>query len=164
MSKRSDALAEQFQQANAGAIAYVVGCSDEEWRARSRDEGWPVGFVAWHIGDACNAVMGFVNAVANGQALPNLTAQMLDDMNARNLAQHAGAGKAEALEQLRRNETAITEAIRALSDEQLDRTAAMPMMGGKQMSAQQLIEGGLIFHARGHVESMKSAAGVGSRA
>jgi uncharacterized damage-inducible protein DinB len=162
MSKRSQALAEQFERANAEAIAAVERCSDAEWRARSRDEGWPVGFTAWHIGDAHPAVMNLVNAVANEQPPPPITSGMLDGINAEKLTQHASAGKAEALDALRTNGAAVAEAIRALSDEQLDRTATLPLLGGKALSAQQLIENGLIGHARAHLASMRAAAGAGA--
>lgn len=80
--------------------------------------------------------MDIVNAVANGEAPPSLSAEDLNDMYAQKLAQHPAPTRAEALEQLRRSGTTIVERIRALSDEQLDRTAAMPMMGGRRMSAQ----------------------------
>lgn len=161
MNTRSQTLAEQFERANAEAIAAVERCSDAEWRARSRDEGWPVGFTAWHIGDAHPAVMNLVNAVANGQQPPPITSDTLNGSNAEKLKQHAAASKTEALERLRTNGATVAKAIRALTDEQLDRTAALPLMGGKSLSAQQLIENGLIGHARGHLASMRAAAGAG---
>src|SRR5688500_11579666 len=121
MHTRSEALAAQFEQANAEAIAAVERCSDAEWRARSRDEGWPVGFTAWHIGDAHLPVMELVNAVANGQPPPPITNDALNNINAEKLTQHASATRAEALDALRRNGAAVARAIRALTDEQLDR-------------------------------------------
>jgi hypothetical protein len=164
MSTRAQTLAEQFEQANTAAIAAIESFSDAQWRATSRDEGWPIGFVAWHIGDAPFIVMDLVKTVANGQEPPPMTAGQLDDINAQKLATHAGAGKSETIDQLRRNGVTIAGGIRSLSDEQLDRTAALMMVGGRSLSAQQLIEAGIIGHIRGHVASMQAAAGAGARA
>ncbi|MGD9892528.1 MAG: DinB family protein [Dehalococcoidia bacterium] len=160
MSTRSQTLAEQFDQANTAAIAAIESFSDAQWRATSRDEGWPVGFVAWHIGDAPFIVMDLVTIVANGRQLPPMTAEQLDEINAQKLAAHAGAGKTETIDQLRRNGATIAAGIHALSDEQLDRTAALPMVGGRSLSAQQLIEAGIIGHIRGHLASMQAADGA----
>lgn len=47
---------------------------------------------------------------------------------------------------------------RALSDEQLDRTGALPLADGASVSTQQLIEGGvLIGHVTGHLASIRAA-------
>jgi hypothetical protein len=47
--------------------------------------------------------------------------------------------------------------VRGLSDEQLERTAALALAGGASVSAQQLIEGGvLIDHVLGHMKSLPS--------
>lgn len=164
MSTRSQTLAAQFEQATAAAIAAIEPLSDAQWRATSRDERWPVGFVAWHIGDAPFVVMDLVKTVANGQEPPPMTAAMLDDLNAQKLAAHVAAGKTEAVDQLRRNGAAIAATIRTLTDEQLDRSAALPMVGGNALSAQQLIEMGMIGHIRGHVASMQAVVGAGATA
>lgn len=50
--------------------------------------------------------------------------------------------------------------IRDLRDEQLEGTAEIPVLGGGSLSARQLIEGFLIGHLRGHLASMRAAAGT----
>jgi uncharacterized damage-inducible protein DinB len=164
MSTRAQTLAEQVEQATDTAIAAIATFSDAQWHATSRDEGWPVGFVAWHIGDAPYAVMDLVKTVANGQQPPPMTAEQLDGINAQKLAAHAGTGKREAIDQLRTNGAIIADGIRSLSDEQLDRTAALAMVGGRSLSAQWLIENGIIGHIRSHLASMQAAVGAGARA
>jgi hypothetical protein len=48
--------------------------------------------------------------------------------------------------------------VRGLSDEQLDRTAPLPLANGAVVSTQNLIEGGvLIEHATAHLASIKAA-------
>ena len=158
MSTRAQALAEQFEQVNAETIAAVEACADREWHAASRGEGWPVAFSAWHIAEGHTTIMGLIAAVANGQPVPALTAAMLDAKNADDLPRHATCSKQEALDALRQNGTAVADAIRRLSDEQLDRVAVLELFGGAPLSLQQLIELVLVGHARQHLASMQVAA------
>ncbi len=157
MSARAQALAAQFEQVNAAAIAAVEACDDGARHAVSKEEGWPVCFTAWHIGDGHTTIMGLVTAVANGQQPPAVTAAMLDARNADNLARHATCSKQEALDTLRQHGTAAADAIRRLSDEQLDRTAALELFGGASMSVQQLIERVVVGHAQRHLASIQAA-------
>ena len=157
MSTRAQTLADQFEQVNVAAMAAVEACDDAVWRATCREEGWPVAFTAWHIGDGHTTIMGLVTAVANGQALPAVTAAMLDGINAENAARHAACSRQEALELLRQNGATVADTIRRLSDAQLDRAAALDLFGGVPMSAQQLIEHVLLGHARHHLASMHAA-------
>jgi hypothetical protein len=157
-STRAQALAEQFEQVNAAAIAAVEAADDATWRRTCRDEDWPVGFAAWHIGDGHATIMGLVGAVASSQPLPPVTAAMLDARNAENLARHGGCSRQEALRMLRQHGTAAADAIRRLSDEQLERTATLDLFGGATMSVQQLIEQVVIGHAQHHLASMRAGA------
>ena len=158
MSTRAQALAEQFEQVNAEAIAAAEACGDREWHAASREEGWPMAFSAWHIAEGHGTIMGLVAAVANGEQAPALTAAMLDAKNADDLSRHATCSKQEVLDALRQNGTAVANAIRRLSDEQLDRAAVLELFGGAPLTVQQLIELVLIGHARQHLASMQVAA------
>ena len=158
MSARARTLAEQFEQVNKEAIAAVEARDDSAWRAVCREEGWPAAFTAWHIGDGHTTIMGLVSGVANGHPLPTLTAAMLDTRNAANLARYAACSRQEALDVLRQNGTAVADAIRGLSDEQLDRTAVIELFGGAPMSAQQLIERVLVGHARQHLASLQAGS------
>jgi len=156
-STRAQALAEQFEQVNAEVIAAVEASDDQDWRRPCREEDWPVGFAAWHIGDSHAAIMGLVSTLADGGPLPSLTAAMLEAINAENLAKHGGSSQQEVLDMLRRNGAAAADAIRQLSDEQLNRTTTLELFGGATMSAQELIEQVLVGHARHHLAGLQAA-------
>jgi hypothetical protein len=64
------------------------------------------------------------------------------------------------LEVLRRDGKAAADKLRALSDDQLDRTAAMAFAGGAEMSAGELVEMILLTHPAQHLESIKAATTV----
>lgn len=154
---RAQELAERFEQVNEAVIGTVAACDDAAWGSVCHDEGWPVAFTAWHIGDGHATIMGLIGAVAAGQPAPPVTAALLDAANAANAGRHAQCPKADALALLRENGDAVAAAIRALSDEQLDRTAAIELAGGQSLSVQQLIEAVLTGHAGQHLASIHAA-------
>ena len=101
MSGRAEELAKRFEQANDEVIAAVQNCSDEQWRRTCSGEQWSVGVTAHHIGTSYGPIAGMVQALATGQPVPPLTAELLDASNAEHARQFAGCTKEETIELLR---------------------------------------------------------------
>jgi len=137
----------------------VGGCSDEEWRRTSEAEGWTVAAVAHHVASAQPSILQMVQAVANGQAPPPITSEMLDENNAKHAVELAACSRDEVLDLLRREGSESVEVVRSFSDEQLDRAAPMAFAGGAPMSALHLVEAGFIGHVAEHLASIKAAVG-----
>jgi hypothetical protein len=157
MSARAADLAAKLESANAAVIEAVEGCSEEEWKRVTDSEGWSVGVTARHIAISHLPIMGLVELVANGGELPPITMETFHTGNAQHAQEHASCTRDEVLEILRRDGPAAAEKLRGLSDEQLDRSAAMSFAGGAEMSAAQIVEGILIGHPHQHMESIKAA-------
>src|SRR2546422_11671338 len=66
----SVAIAEEIVDANAEFIAFVEGCSDDEWRAICRAEKWRVGVVAPHVAWGDERAAQWVNAIRGGGPIP----------------------------------------------------------------------------------------------
>jgi hypothetical protein len=157
MSQRSQALAEQFEQGHRQMVATMERCSDAQWKSKTSGEQWSVGVVAHHVAQALEAVAGIVRMIATGQRLPPLTMDDLHKMNAEHAKQYANVTKDETVALLRKNGAAAAGTVRGLSDEQLDRSA--PVLGGPLMTAQQLVEQGLIGHVKEHHGSIQATVG-----
>jgi uncharacterized damage-inducible protein DinB len=160
MSEQAQALAERFERANGALIGTLQQCSEADWRKSCQAEGWTVAATGHHVAGAHEPIAGFVQMIATGQQLPPLTMEQLHQMNAQHAQEFASCDKAETVELLRRNGTAAANVVRGLSDEQLSRSAPMPLMGGAQVSARQMIENVLIGHLQEHSGSIRSALGV----
>ena len=158
MGKRSDELAATFEQAVAEFAATVERCSDAQWAAACSAEGWTVAQTAQHVSGQFPLEMEFITAAAEGKPLPTYT---WDDINGKNdgrASRHSSVTKADVLNELRDGAASTAAYIRALSDEQLDRTGALGLAGGASVSTQQLLEGGvLIEHVTGHLASIRAA-------
>ena len=157
MSERATALATAFENANNAVIASIEGCSAEQWASTCQEEGWPVAVAAHHVAATHPSVMGLVQLIADGKEMPAITMDMIDAANAQHAQEFANVSRDETLEALRREGAAVTSALRALSDEQLDRTAPMAFAGGQMWSAADVIERILINHPVGHGASIKAA-------
>ena len=68
-------------------------------------------------------------------------------------------GKAETVGLLRQTAAAAASTVRGLSDEQLDRSQPLQLMGGGPVSAQMFTEMVLIGHVQEHTKSIKAAIG-----
>src|SRR5438067_6351999 len=130
MSERAEALARQLEQVVGEFTRAVEECSEGRWRAKTSGEGWSVGVVAHHVAAAHLEAMGIIQGVANGQGMPPITLEMIDQGNAKHAEEHANCTKAETLDLLKRNGSSAVAAVRALSDEQLDRSTPMAAFGG----------------------------------
>lgn len=157
MSERAEALASRFEAANNEFIATIEGCTDAQWHMKCPDEDRPVGVVAHHVAGAQRAAAGWMRVVAEGQPLPPLTMELIDQLNARHAERHSTIGKDETVALLRQNGQETAALIRALSDVELDRTSSAPLFGPNPVSAEQIITHVLIAHIKGHLRSIRQA-------
>jgi hypothetical protein len=154
MSTRGQQLAQQLEQAVQDFEKTVDTLSDDQWRATG-PEGWSIAATAQHVSGQFPLEMEYVTAAAEGRPMPAYT---WDDINGRNdsrAARNTKSSKADVLRELREQSGSVTAYLRGLSDEQLDRTCELPLAGNAQLSAQQVIESGvLIDHVRAHTKSL----------
>jgi uncharacterized damage-inducible protein DinB len=158
MGQRSQALAEQFEQANRQMVATVERCTDAQWKSKMSGEERSVGVVAHHVAQSHEGIASIVKLIATGQPMPPMTMNTIHQMNAEHAKQYASVGKDETLALLRKNAAAAAATVRGLSDEQLDRSA--PVLGGPPMTAQQMVERVLIGHVVDHHGGIKATVGV----
>ncbi len=158
MGNRSDALAGQFEQAVADFAKAVEACSAAQWAAVCNAEGWTVAQTAQHVSGQFPLEMEFISAAAEGKPMPGYSWDDINGKNDNRAAKNASVTKADVVKELRDAAASTVAYVRGLSDEQLDRTGALLLADGALVSAQQLIEGGvLIAHVTGHLESIRSA-------
>ena len=159
MANRSEELVKRFEDAIKEFAKTVESCTDAQWRAICNAEGWTVGQVAQHVAGQFPLEMEYVTAAAEATPMP---AYSWDDVNGKNEArarQNRSAARSDVLKELHAGAATVSRYLRALSDEQLDRTAALPLADDVIVSTQQLIESGiLIEHVTEHLESIRGAA------
>ena len=155
MSQRTKELVARLTGFNNEFIAFVDNCSDEEWRKVCSGEGWTVGVVAHHVAAGHFGAIDFIRMIVAGEAMPEITMEAIDQMNAQHANEHANCTKEEVLGLLRENGSAFAGYLEELSEADLLRTGYLAAIGG-DVSAQQLIEMVILQSGGEHLDSMKA--------
>ena len=160
MGARAEAIAKKFEARVDEATAVFERLSDADWKKVTAAEKWPVGVTAHHVAMAHQGIGGLLKNVADGKASGPATFQMsaLDEMNAQHAREFANCTKAETIALHKQNAAAAAAMVRALSDEQLDRTGNL-IVGLPSMTAEQVATGILINHIDDHLGSIRKTVG-----
>ena len=98
-------------------------------------------------------------SIAGGQAVTEVTWEVVAQINSKNAQEHAGVTKPEALELLRRNSREAAAAVRAFTDDELDRAAPFSLSSGAPVTAQFVIEDHALRHSWHHLAGIRAALG-----
>ena len=157
MGTRAQALAARVEQGAHALAAFAERLSDKEWQTVCTDDGRTVGVLVHHIASALIPETDIIKQLASGKALTGVTWAMVDQGNAQHAMEHANSSQHEAAELLRRNSAIAADAIRALSDEQLDLAAPNSLHADAPVTTQFWIENHPLAHAYRHLASMRAA-------
>lgn len=155
MSERAVSLADKFSTFNDDVIAFVEGCSDEDWQKTTEAEGWTVAAVCSHIAGGHYGILGWAKMIVNGEPLPEITFDAIHNMNAESAASSAVATKEQVLRLLQENGGATSSFVSSLSDEDLDRSTHLDLVGGA-ISTENFINGFFIESGGEHLASAKA--------
>lgn len=153
---RAEALAAQFVAINDAIIDAVSNSSADQWQRATASESWSVGVVAHHVLAVQHFFSGILNGLSAGETrLVPLTSQEVDENNARHAREFAGVDKQETLLALRESGRELWGTISGLDDTQLARIVFV--IDGQELTAEQVIEFGLIGHFQEHLASIRAA-------
>jgi DinB family protein len=158
MSERAERLAAALEAANGEVIAFAESCPAVAWTIPCVDDGRTVAAVVRHVGGAYVAHLRLVQAAATGEPIPAMFGDWatIHRGNAISAEKYANADRGETIASLQRNGGNLAGAIRDLSDEQLDRTAVVPIFGDGARTAEQIIEFPVIAHPYGHLVGLRA--------
>jgi hypothetical protein len=159
MGAKSEKLASQFEVKVREAAATIERLSDADWKKVTTAEKWTVAATAHHLAGAFEPVSSIVTAIVSGQSMGNFTGTMLDEMNAKHAKDYANCTKAETRALLDKGAATAAAVVRGLSDEQLARSGTV-FAEAPPMTAEQLIQAGLIKHIDEHFGSIRQTTGV----
>lgn len=158
MGAKGETMAKQFEAKAQEATAVFERLSDADWTKVTAAEKWSVGVTAHHIAVAHETIAGLVKTLADGKPGPSIPMDALHGMNAKHAQEHANCTKAETIALHKKNAAAIAAMVRALGDEQMDRSGTV-IAGAPAMSAGQLAGGLLCSHIDEHLGSIKATIG-----
>ena len=160
MNRRAELLAGRIEDGAAGLAAFAEGLSAAEWDTpTSATDARTVGQIVNHVALLYPIEVDLARAIAEGNAVTDLTWQVVAEMNARHAREHARVTKAEALELLRKNSRQAADAVRMFSDEELDGAAPFSLSFGAPVTSQFVIEDHALRHSWHHLARIRGALG-----
>src|SRR4030081_301402 len=116
MSERAEMLARRLEEANAQVIAFAETCPEQGWTVPCVSDGRTVAAVARHVGGAYIAHARLVQAVADGEPIPEPFTDwaIIHKGNDISAQKYAHADRGETIASLQRNGANLAAAIRAL--------------------------------------------------
>ena len=152
---KADTLAQRFEEASRDFEAKIKALSEQEWQAKTPEEGWTVAATAHHAAGSSGPIAMMAQAAATGSAMPPITPDGLNQMNLEHSQKFAKATREETLALLKETTAPAAQLVRSFSDDQLAQRAMLPL--GMELSAEQIIEMVLIGHLVGHGASIQAA-------
>jgi DinB family protein len=157
VSRRATLLADRLEQGARLLDYFASSLTEEEWRIRVPKDGRTIGVVVHHVASVYPVEIHLANTLAAGNPVTGVTPADIDAMNARHAEDHADVGKEETLELLRRNSAAAAEAIRLLSDAELDRAAPASYYSDAPITCQFMLEDHAVRHSYHHLAKVRAA-------
>src|SRR5437763_12294062 len=159
---RAESLAHRIEEGAVALAAFVEGLAEEEWRtpvSESGRNGRSVGVIVHHVASVYPIEIDLARTIASGNVVTDVTWKVVAELNAKHAHDQAGVTKAAALELLRRNSREAAAAVRAFTDDELDRAAPFSLNYGAPVTAQFVIEDHALRHSWHHLARIRTALG-----
>jgi hypothetical protein len=156
MSQRTNTLAERLEEGARALASFASTLTEEEWQTRTPKDGRKVGVIVHHVANVYPLEILFARSVASGKP-EGVTAANIDDMNAAHAQENDAVTKEQTLDLLARNSAEAAAAIRALTDEELDRAAPVPFYSDAPVTCQFVLEDHAVRHSCHHLARLRAA-------
>jgi hypothetical protein len=160
VNRRAELLADRIVEGASGLAAFAEGLSEEEWRTPvSSTDRRTVGVIVHHVASVYPIEIDLARAVARGNAVTDVTWEVVAQLNAKHANEQDGVTKAATLELLHRNSLEAAAAVRAFTDEELNRATPFSLSFGAPVTAQFVIEDHALRHSWHHLARIRKALG-----
>ena len=152
-------LLAQVEEATAATTAVIKNCSEVEWGTAVPEEGRTVGVVLHHIAYAYPFVVEWACNLAQGEGAPAVSYDDIHAINHQHAEAQADVDPAATLALLKSNAQAAQAQLGQLSNADLQVSAPFALIGGQEISVQQMVQWFLVNHTHNHVAAIHKAFG-----
>ncbi len=157
MKNRSESLAAVLETGASALLELATGLTDAEWQTRIPKDGRKIGVVVHHVGSMYPLEIQLAQKLAAGGELTDVTWDAVHAINAAHSKENDAVTKEDAIAFLRRNAAAAAAAVRAMTDEELDKVAPNSLYGGAPLSCQFMLEDHAVRHSFHHAAKIRAA-------
>jgi len=160
---RAAALAARLEEGARRLIALAVSLTDAEWQLRLPRDGRKIGVVVHHVATMYPLEIQLAQLLAAGKPVEDVTWDVVHELNAKHAADYDHVTPEAALSLLLQNSEAAAAAIRALSDEELDRAATVSLNANAPLTCQFMLEDHAVRHSYHHLAGIQRALDTANR-
>jgi hypothetical protein len=155
VNQRANALADRLERGARALATFASALSDAEWRTPVLKDGRKIGVVVHHVASVYPLEVQLAQTLAGGKPVAGVTMDDVHAMNAGHAKEYDSITKDAALDLLRGNSAAAAAAIRALTDDQLDRAAEASLYSNAPVTCQFMLEDHAVRHSYHHLASIR---------
>jgi len=159
MNNRSEALAARLETGAKALAAFAAVLTDTEWQTRVPKDGRKIGVMVHHVASMYPIEIQLAQLLAAGQPVTGVTWDVVDTINREHAKENDAAAKEATLVLLASNSAAAAGAIRALSDDELDRAAPVSLNSDAPLTCQFFLEDHPVRHSYHHLAKIQAALG-----
>jgi hypothetical protein len=157
MKERTKALADRLEKGARALASFASGLTTAEWETPVPRDGRKIGVIVHHVASVYPLEIQLAQTIAAGKPIEGVTGDDVNAMNAGHAKQHNAVEKDATLDLLRRNSTAAADAIRALSDDDLDRAQLASLYSDAPITCQFVLEDHAVRHSYHHLARIRGA-------
>jgi len=157
VSARAQALATRLEQGARALAELASTLTDAEWQTPLPGDGRKIGVVIHHVASMYPLEINLAQTLAAGAPIAGVTWDDVHALNAAHASEHETVTRATALDLLRKNSAAAADAVRALSDEELDRAAPVSLNSDAPLTCQFFVEDHALRHSYHHLARIRAA-------
>lgn len=159
MSRRAEDLAQRIELGAQTLATFAEQLSDQEWRTMVPQDGRPVGVVVHHVANMYDIEIDLAMKIAAGEGVRGVTWGAVSELNAKHHGDNVAVSKQEALALLKQKSKSAADAVRKLTDQDLDRAAPVSLNSDAPLTTQFFIEDHALRHSFHHLAKIKAALG-----
>jgi len=157
LNRRSEALATRLESGAKALAAFAATLSEAEWQTHVPKDGRKVGVVVHHVASMYPIEIQLASLLAAGQPITGVTWDAVDTINRDHARDNDNITKESALALLKTNSAAAAAAIRAFTDDELDRAAPVSLNSDAPLTCQFFLEDHAVRHSYHHLARIKAA-------
>jgi hypothetical protein len=159
LNQRSQALSTRLENGATALAALAVTLSEAEWQMRLPNDGRKIGVVVHHVASMYPIEIQLASLLAAGQPITGVTWDAVHTINRDHAREYDNVAKGAALALLKTNSAAAAEAIRAFTNDELDRAAPVSLNSDAPLTCQFFLEDHAVRHSYHHLAGIKAALG-----
>jgi hypothetical protein len=157
LNHRSEALAARLESGAAALAAFAATLSEAEWQTCLLKDRRKVGVIVHHVASIYPLEIQLASLLAAGQPITGVMWEAVDEVNRDHAEKNDNVTKEAALALLETNSAAAAAAIRAFTDEELDRAAPVSLNSDAPLTCQFFLEDHPVRHSYHHLAGIRAA-------